>query len=359
MLDQTQLTVPSSNPPLAAFGGGVKTLSRKAKAAIVVRLLVNEGADIPLESLPDGLQAELTKQMGSLRTIDRDTLSQVVEEFADEISQIGLSFPQGLAGALSMLDGKISAQTAARLRKEAGVKHAGDPWVNIKSMPIEKLVPVLDGESIEVAAVVLSKLDVAKAAEALGKLSGPKARKITYAISMTNRVTPDAVERIGLSLATQLDVDPVKAFDEGPVERVGAILNSSISATRDDVLQGLEETDASFAEQVRKAIFTFANIPTRIAPRDIPKIVRDVDGAVLVTALQHAENTGLGEASAFILDNMSTRMADGLKEEMSEAGKIKAKDGEDAMSQVVSVIRDLIASSEITLVSDDAEEEEE
>jgi len=339
MLDTTELTIAGTSLPVG-LPTGPKPLSRKAKAAIVVRLLVNEGADVPLAGLPDGLQAELTKQMGHLRTVDRSTLATVVEEFAEELSQIGLSFPKGLAGALSMLDGKISAQTAARLRKEAGVKQEGDPWLKITAMNAEQLVPIIDGESIEVAAVVLSKLDVTKAAEVLGKLSGPKARKITYAISMTNQVTPDAVERIGLSLGTLLDASPVTAFEDGPVERVGAILNSSIAATREDVLQGLDETDATFAQEVRKAIFTFANIPTRIDTKDIPKIVRDVDQPMLVIALAYAEGTGLMEASQFVLDNMSTRMADALKEEMGETGKIKTKDGEDAMSEVVAAIRE-------------------
>lgn len=52
---------------MPAMGGGMPAkskLSGKAKAAIVVRLLLNEGADIPLESLPDDLQIELTQQIG-------------------------------------------------------------------------------------------------------------------------------------------------------------------------------------------------------------------------------------------------------------------------------------------------------
>jgi Flagellar motor switch protein len=81
--------------PLPSFdtGGARPTLSRRAKAAIVVRLLLNEGADIPLEDLPDELQEALTHQMGSMRLVDRDTLSAVVAEFADEIESIGLSSP--------------------------------------------------------------------------------------------------------------------------------------------------------------------------------------------------------------------------------------------------------------------------
>ena len=57
---------------LVLSGGGPLmkggTLSRKAKAAIVVRLLINDGADIPLEELPEELQAQLTKAMGRLLT---------------------------------------------------------------------------------------------------------------------------------------------------------------------------------------------------------------------------------------------------------------------------------------------------
>ena len=166
-------------------------LSRRAKAAIVVRLLLNEGADIALEDLPEELQANLTQQIGAMRTVDRNTLAEVVNEFADELDSIGLTFTGGIAGALSSLDGKISRQTAERLRKEAGVRQYGDPWQRLREIGIDTLLPVLKNESHEVAAVLLSKLPVSEAAELLGRLPGPHARRITYAVSMTGAVSPD------------------------------------------------------------------------------------------------------------------------------------------------------------------------
>lgn len=331
-------------------------LSRKAKAAIVVRLLINEGADIPLEDLPDELQAKLTKQMGSMRTVDRATLASVVDEFAHELESIGLSFRGGIAGALDALEGKISKQTADRLRKEAGVRLYGDPWARLRDLDPDKLLPVLQRESTEVAAVLLSKLNVKRAAELLGKLPGPDARRITYAVSLTSAVTPDAVDRIGLSLAAQLDAEPVGAFDNGPVERVGAILNSTTSVTRDDVLVGLDETDASFAEMVRRAIFTFANIPNRIAARDIPRVVRALDQEALVTALAGAEAAGMQASAEFILENMSGRMADQLREEVQDREAVKAAEMEEASALIVQAIRDLEAAGELLLVVEDGDE---
>ncbi|MEX0309790.1 MAG: flagellar motor switch protein FliG [Tateyamaria sp.] len=357
----TNLVPMSAAPALAQSGGGFtstrgRTLSRKAKAAIVVRLLLNEGADIPLEDLPEDLQAQLTKAMGSMRVVDRDTLRDVAAEFAEEVENIGLSLPGSVAGALDALDGKISAQTAARLRKEAGVKKSGDPWQRVRDMGPDTLLPILEDESVEIAAVMLSKLDVAKAAELLGLLPGPRARQITYAVSQTGAVTPEAVERIGLSLASQMDSQPLKAFNTGPVERVGAILNSSASVTRDDMLAGLDETDEGFANAVRKAIFTFANIATRIAPRDIPRILRGIEQEDLVTAIAGAGNMNLTASADFILDNMSARMADQLREEVTEAGTPKAADVDTAMSNIVKVIRDMEAAGELMLIVEDEED---
>ncbi|MBC7139030.1 MAG: flagellar motor switch protein FliG [Defluviimonas sp.] len=327
-------------------------LTGPQKAAIIVRLLLAEGAELPLSRLPDRLQAEIAQQIGQMRSVDRATLDAVMQEFVDGIDRIGLSFPGGLDAALTLLEGHLSPAASSRVRRLAGA--AGDPWQRIAGLEPDRLLPVLEEESTEVGAVLLSKLAVSKAADLLGRLPGDKARRIAYAVSLTGNVAPETVRRIGLSLAAQLDAQPAKAFDTGPVERVGAILNHSAAATRDAVLQGLEAEDAGFAEEVRRAIFTFTNIPARIDARDIPKIIRNVDQAALVTALAGAR--GADEPAAdFVLANMSQRMAASLRDEMANLGKVKDKDAEEAMAEVVAAIREMEAAGEIFLVAGDDE----
>ena len=352
----TQLTPVSQNARAPQTQG--PRLTRRQKAAIVVRFLLNEGAPLSLSTLPEDLQAALTQQIGQMRMVDRTTLSQVIGEFAEELEQIGLSFPHGIVGALTELDGKISPQTAARLRREAGVRQLGDPWVRIRALDIPQLQEILDRESIEVSAVVLSKLDTAKAAELLGSLPGDRARRLTFAVSQTEAVTPDAVYRIGLALATQLDEVPDKAFDDSPDRRVGAILNLSPATTRDALLQGLEEEDGEFAEKVRKSIFTFPDIPARLAPLDASTLMREVDQTTLLTAFRYSVDLGgtAQEAVDFLLANISKRMADGLREEMGELPAIKQKQGEEAQNAVIAAIRQLEEAGTITLVTPEAED---
>lgn len=312
--------------------------------------MLSEGGQLPLQALPEHLQAALTEQIGLMRAVSRETLDAVIGEFSETLASIGLSFPGGIEGALSMLDGHISSNAASRLRRLAGASSKADPWERIALLAVERLIPVLEEESTEVGAVMLSKLSVAKAAELLGKLPGDRARRIAYAVSQTANIDPETVRRIGLSLAQQLDAVPPKAFDSGPVDRVGAILNYSAAATRDEVLKGLDETDAAFAEQVRKAIFTFTNIPARIEARDVPKIIRVVDQTVLVTALAAAQNDD-AVAAEFLLANMSQRSAASLRDEVAERGKVREKDGEEAMTAIVGAIRELETAGELVLIT--------
>ncbi|CUH53814.1 flagellar motor switch protein FliG [Shimia marina] len=358
----------SSPIPLAPFGGDADVpslgymrkgnLTRPQKAAIIVRFLLNEGAELSLAELSDNHQADLTYMMGDMGYIDRETLGDVLMEFAQELESIGLSFPNGISGALSVLQGQISPLTEARLRKEAGVRMIGNPWSRIKELDVPELIKMIDGESIEVSAVLISKLPVDKAAMILAKLPGDKSRRITFAMSMTENITPEAVDRIGLTLACQLEDRPPKAFKQGPEDRLGAILNNATTATRDDVLDSLDEKDAEFAGAVRRRIFTYAHIATRLKPLDVPRLVRDLDEATLITAMAYATEGDFGISTEFILNNMSARMADQLREGIGERGEVKTKEAESAMQEICTGVRELVELGEIELLTDDDDDED-
>ncbi|MFN4099848.1 MAG: FliG C-terminal domain-containing protein [Pararhodobacter sp.] len=341
----------------APSGRKIPALSGKQKAAILVRLLLAEGADIKLSSLPEEMQTQLTETIGEMRLVDRDTLSAVIGEFVETLEQVGLSFSGGLGGALKALDGKLSPGARQRLRLKA--RDGSDPWELIVQTDTATLLAALEPESAEVASVVLSKLPVGKAAELLGKMPGERARRVAYGVSLTEGIAPEMVARIGHSLARELDSRPTRAFAAAAPARVGAILNISAMQVRDQLLTGLEEDDEVFAEGVRKAIFTFANIPARVNPRDVPKVLRELPQGDLIVALAAAlpaPDSPDGQAATFLLANMSQRMAATLRDEVETRGRIKPKQAEAALNGVVMAVRSLVEAGEITLVTDDDEE---
>ena len=340
-----------ASPRGSAIG---ETVSPREKAAIIVRLLLSEGASLDLASLPEDLQTALTQQMGQMRRVSNNTLQSVVREFLAELEGLGLSFPNGLPGALSLMERHLSDGATGRLRRLSAHHSGDDPWQRITSLPAEVLLPVLLEEGVEVCAVILSKLPAALAAELLSKVPGERARHLAYAVSLTGDIAPEAVRRIGLSVAEQLDNRPIKAFKARPGERVGAILTSAPAALRDSLMKGLQEEDAEFAETVEKWLLPFEHIRTKLGPRDVPAVVRLVDQADLAIALAYARGQPKLEPSAeFILTCLPQRMAQTLREEASFRGKVKSKEGEQALGKIVAVIRQLETSGEITLQQPD------
>lgn len=336
-------------------------LTRRRKAAMVVQMLIDDGAALSLGDLPETLQLALTDELGALRRVDKATVSAVAEEFTAELEAIGLTGSGTRDGAIVALADHLSPTLADQLRTQLDSVRNGDHWPIVVDLSVERIITIMSAESIEVCAVTLSKLPFGKAAEVLSKTPGDRARRITYAMSQTENITPDAVRRIGAALAQDYGQQRNVAFDKAPVQRLGAILNSTATDTREDVLEGLGSTDPDFASNVRKAIFTFKDIAPRVKPTDIPNCIRDVEGNVLITALAATLDgeESLAKSAEFILSSLSQRMAGQLREDAEERGRVKKADAEKAMAAVTASIREKADAGVITLIDPDEANDEE
>lgn len=329
-------------------------LNPRQKAAVIVRVMLSEGLELPLGLLPPEAQAGLAQEMALMGIVDRDTRDVVISEFCDSLESVGLIFPDNMGGTLDIIGDLLSQDITDRLRRMAVQAGSADPWDRICALPPAQISDLAKHESIEIAAVLFSKLPVQKAADSFGLMPPERARQIAYAMSMTGGIEAGALRRIGMALIQAAESMARPALDGGPVEKVGAILNFTPANTRDTVLTGLEEDDRDFADEVRKAIFTWANIPLRIDPRDLPRITREVEQITLVQAL--AGSTGpLAKTAEFILGNLSTRMADSLRDEADSLGKVRAEDAETAMAEIVATIRSMEQAGDLFLIAAEAE----
>ncbi len=268
-----------------------------------------------------------------------------------DIAAIGAAFEDFVAGA-------VPVSPAAQPAVAPAQRSLALPASAVADLAVPVLARIMQSESIEICAVALSKLPVAKAAEVLAKTPGDRARRITYAMSMTGDVTPDVVRRIGRALAQEYGHPPATAFDKAPVQRLGAILNSAATDTREDVLEGLGAKDPVFASDVRKAIFTFKDIAPRVKPNDISTCTRAVDAAVLSTAIAAAlaGDADVVASAEYVLANLSQRMAAQLREDAAERGPIKKADAEAAMAAITTAVRELADGGLIVLRDPDQEE---
>ncbi|TFL16968.1 FliG C-terminal domain-containing protein [Jannaschia formosa] len=325
-------------------------LTRGQKAAVVVRLLMMGGADPGLSRLPRDQQRRLVREMASLRFVDRQTLAETVAEFSAELDGIGLHFPREVDRVLQALDGALSQDVVDALLSETGGDPAlvgGAAWTAISAMEATALTSLLEGETDEVCAIVVSKLHPDRAAALLAAFAPDRADAIASALARTEAVPPDAVARIGTSLSRSSAGRVRGAFDANAVVRIAAILNVSTTRLRQNVLARLEEGDPDFAARVRAAIFTWESIPERLDPRDLPKVLRGIETPLVVTALAGPED----EVSAFMLGSMSGRMAGQMREQIDETPTPVQDAIDEARGKIVQEIRRLEDEGDISLIA--------
>ncbi len=339
---------------------GPCTLSRRRKAALVVQMMIGDGGKLSLTDLPEHLQELLALEMTAIRLVDKDTVNAVAQEFSSLLEAIGLSSSGRPDRTIETISEHVSPNLVNRLRTRFGLAEGADPWARIQTMEETELTSILTRESVQIGAVVLSKLPVEKAAALLGVLPGERARRITIAMSDNKDIAPTTVDKIGKALLAGNGPDKAIAFEKTPVDRLGAILNNSTAMTRDALLTEIETEDEKFANDVRKAIFTFADIPHRVTPTDVPNILRAITPELLTVAMAAAlaEDTPNTEAANFILDNISQRMAQAMREEAQEQGTIKPKQAEEAMNGVAAIVKDQADNGAITFVVDEDEDDD-
>ena len=121
----------------------------------------------------------------------------------------------------------------------------------------------------------------------------------------------------------QLDNLPDRAFALSPEERVGSIFTATTQALRDDVLDGLHESDPAFAHRVWQVMFAFKDIHKRLDPSDISQITRSINTIELATALAYAQKTRPNASATFILENLPRRMAENLSDDIAHMKAIQ------------------------------------
>ncbi|MFQ5623542.1 MAG: flagellar motor switch protein FliG [Paracoccaceae bacterium] len=328
-------------------------LTRPQKAAIIIRLLLNEDAAPDLRSLGLAPLRNVVRTMATLGDVSRPTLIAVVEEFLRDLGDFGLSLRGSLEETVSVLKGHVTEDALDRLRDETEEPPDTDLWEMIAGIDAEALAGFLGAEHPQVAAVVLSKLPAETAACVLAHIDEETARDIIVAITRTSGIDAAAVEAIARAIHAHFNAASApRACSAAPAERIGGIMNFTPSEARDRLLRMFEAEDPETASQVRRVMFTFPDIPARVVPRDVAKLVRAVEQDTLIRALAGAQKQ-CPAVKDFILENLTTRLSQQLSEELEEAGEIRDRDAEAAMTAVIAAIRALADAGEIELQSEE------
>lgn len=130
----------------------------------------------------------------------------------------------------------------------------------------------------------------------------------------------------------------------GGVHAVAEMFNRLDSNTSKAILDSVEKENPQLVEAIRNLMFVFEDL-LMLDVEAVKEVLTKVDRKILTMALKGTSD----QMKSHMLQAMSQRGAEMLKEDMEALGPIKIKEVESAQQQIIAVVRQLEAEGLISL----------
>ena len=219
------------------------------------------------------------------------------------------------------------------------------PFEFVRKTDASQLLNFIQDEHPQTIALILSYLPPAQAAAVVSALPPEKQADVAKRIATMDRTSPDVIKEVEKVLEKKLASLVNQDYTiVGGVDAIVNILNTVDRSTEKHIMENLEIEEPELADEIRRKMFVFEDI-LLLDNRAIQTVLREVDNNELAIALKNANE----DVQKVIFDNLSSRLASMIKEDMEFMGPVRLKDVEDAQQKIVNIIRKLEDAGEIVI----------
>ncbi|MGI6383456.1 MAG: flagellar motor switch protein FliG [Tissierellaceae bacterium] len=312
-------------------------------------LLISLGPEISsqiLKLLPDNLIQKVTYEIANTDYIEPSERDTIIEEFVNMASARQYVLEGGLDYAKDLLHKALGSQRAKDVIDMLHqIQQREKPFAIARKADPQQLSNLLINEHPQTIALVMCYLQPEKAALVLSSFPEELQTDIAERIGTINRTSPTIINKIETIMNEKLsNLVDTNAETVGGVKALVEILNSVDRTTEKNIISDLEARQPELADEVKANLFIFEDIVT-LDRHAIQRILREVSNDDLVLALKGASE----EVATIIYDNLSSRAAEMLKEDIKFIGPVRLSQVEEAQQRIVAVIRNLDEAGEIIM----------
>ncbi len=330
--------------PQAAKTSKQAELSTAQKAAAVIIALGAEKASLLYKFMEDEEVEQLTLEVARLGVLSTQQTEDVLNEFYQLCLTNKAVTEGGLEYARAVLEKAYGEQAAAELLGKVTKSLKNREFAFMDKADVKSLFSALRGERPQTIALVLSYVDADKAAGVVAQLEEKKQIQVVESIAKLDSVSPAAIKIVEAEMHNRFsNIMTDTNIKVGGIDYVADVMNNLDRTSEKNIFDGLSDPD--LADEIRKRMFVFEDIIT-MDDRSVQRFVRDCDPRDLVLALK-AANT---EVANKLFANMSTRMAQSIKDDLEITSNVRMKDVEEAQQRIVGIIRGLEEKGEIIIL---------
>lgn len=316
------------------------------KAAILMISLGSEASAKVMKLLPDSMIQKVSYEIANTAYVTPTEKDEVIDEFVATATARQYVLDGGLDYAKDLLITSLGQQKAKEVLDVLNTIQLREQPLNIARRADEQqLVNLLVEEHPQTIALILCYMQADKAASVLSQFPTDMQADVAERLATISTTSPATIQRIEKVMENKF-----ANLVDGERENIGGvgalvdILNSTGRSTEKTILAGLEERQPDLASEIQANLFTFEDITT-LQKLDVQKVLREVSNDILELALKGSED----RIKNFIFENLSTRAAENIREDLEFMGPTRLSAVEEAQQKIVAVIRRLDDQGEIYL----------
>ncbi len=312
-----------------------RQLAGSVKLAILVQCLDEGSRKTVMGRFSEPQRKLIHAHLDQMGTVSPDLVERVAAEFTQQTKQIRLMRPKALP-------------TAPVNDKSQPVKAQTMPSQGLKSLldlDVDHLANLIRDEHPQTIAVILVHLKPDMASEVLSKLPDEKKTDVALRIANSEKIVAGMIDEIEKVFEDILSNNEGTATTRvGGVSQLAEILNQVEASTAQLILDEIEEDHPELSAEIKQMMFVFEDL-VMVDDRGMQALLRKVETKELSIALKAASE----EVKEKVFQNMSTRAADMVAEEMENVGSVRMRDVENAQNSITRLIQDMEEKGELVI----------
>jgi flagellar motor switch protein FliG len=316
-----------------------------AEKAVLFLLSLDETVATPIVSeLTEADLRKLRAVASTMREVPAGAIDEAFREFLDRSSS-AVAVPRGGLPYLKRLSIGALGESRAREVFEDGVT---SPLARLEGAPPDAVAALLINEPPQLIAAILARLEPNAAAAILSALPLERQSTLIAHVSQMTELPAKVVEDVANALANELPTDDAATLvSVDGVAKAAEMLNAAGRERSTAILKRIEDENATVANEVRMAMFTFDDL-ARLDARAMRELLREVPSERLTIALKGAGQPVLDA----VYSGLSARAAELIKDDLDLLGKVRKTDLDSARREIVEAALRLEADGRVDLGRD-------
>ena len=326
-------------------------ISDPERAAVMVMLLEDDQAAQILAQLEPAELRLLGEKMCALGEIGPVAIAQAIAGFVEKTERLGLIAHDRVGQVRSLMTRAVGEVKADSLMQRILPDDTSQtPTIELaRWLTPQVIVPLIRDEHPQAIAVLLVQLDPEVAAAVLHSLQEDIQGQVVHRIASLGPVAAEAIAMLEEILTRRISESHGQAaLTMGGPREAADIINASARTVEKRVMPEIAKQDRQLAKAIENEMFKFEHLYV-LDDKSMGALLREVDSDALIAALK-----GIAEDQREVfLRAMSSRAAEGVRDEIAGRGRMKMAEVIEAQKAMVAAARRLSAEGVIVFGAGD------